>query len=161
LSKSLQRRSATAKSIVWHSEICAIQDIETFGQQLQVYPFSNSEPSTQTQIERSEVKPASRISSDAGRSIVVVCIEVTITSQQHVERQTRSVREDVTKLKALQRPLETAAFRLLRRLERTTNNQAVSLIVVRQAPIVSNVETILNTREEKVAGVIDRLRKRI
>jgi len=81
-------------------------------------------------FERSEVKPASRISPHSDRPIVVVCIEVTITSEQHVERQSRCVGEDVTKLEPTQRTLEGVSPALSRGFERTTDHQTMSLIVV-------------------------------
>src|ERR1044072_3108285 len=37
----------------------------------------------------------------------------------------------------------------------------MTLIVVRQAAIVANVEVVLNTREEEVAGIVNRLREGI
>jgi hypothetical protein len=97
--ESLRRLSKTrtgCKRIDRHSEIGAIQNVETFREKLQVDSLGKFEPPTQTQVERGEVKPTPGVSSHAHRPIVSIRIEVTIISQQHVERQTRSVGEDVT-----------------------------------------------------------------
>src|ERR1041384_120746 len=157
--KSLSRQSKTrprAKRIDRHCEIRAIQNIETLREKLQVNSFCKLESSTDTQIERGVVKTTSSISTDADWTIVVVTIEVTILSQQHVERQTRSVGEDVTELEATKRPLKSSGLSFLWRLDRATHNQAMPLVVVRQTTIVADVEVVLNGREEEVAGVVDR-----
>src|SRR5262245_14613609 len=60
-SKRRQRRHACAKRIVRNAEIRAIQNIEAFRQQLQIDSFRQVELTTQTQIERSEIKSATRI----------------------------------------------------------------------------------------------------
>src|ERR1044072_3780073 len=162
--ESLSRYSKTrtgAECIDRHSEICAIQNVETFREKLKINSLRKFEPSAHTQIKRSVVKTSSSVSSHTDGTIVVITVEVTILSEQHVKRQTRSVGKDVTELKTTQRPLESIRLSLLRRLDRTTHDETVALIVVRQAAIVANVEVVLNVREEEADGVVDRFRERI
>ena len=121
-----------------------IQDIEGFGQQLQVDSLRQPEPSTQTEIKRGEVKPTSRIAPDADRTIVAVRVEVAIVSHQHVERQTRRISEYVTHLKTAQKALEPGGFAVWWHFERAAYHETMALVVVGQAAIVVYVEVVLH-----------------
>src|SRR6185295_19343037 len=110
LPKPRQRLDARAERVVRHSQIRMVQDIEAFSQQLQVDSLRQLDLSTKTQIQRGEIKPPPRIAPNANGPIVEVRIEVAIASQQHVERQTRRVREYVTHLKTTQEALEPRGF---------------------------------------------------
>ena len=115
-----------------------------------------TKPATHAQIKRREIKSASCISPNTERPIVVVSVEITIVSEQHVERQTGTVSENVSELKTSQRTRETVGFALLRRFERATHYEAMTLIVIRETTIISDVEIVLHAREKEVAGIVDR-----
>src|SRR5687768_12020345 len=76
LSERWQRIRACTESVIRHSEIRAIKNIEAFGHNLQIHSFTQTEPPAQTQIERSEIKSASGISTNTCRAVVVVSVEV-------------------------------------------------------------------------------------
>src|ERR1700754_2558765 len=78
LPKRRQRRDARTERVIRHAEIRPIQNIEAFREKLHVDSFRELESPAHTQVERSEVEPASGVSSHTHGTIVVVGIEVTI-----------------------------------------------------------------------------------
>jgi len=98
LSKPRQRLDAGTERIIRYSQIRAIQNVKSFSQQLQIDALRQLEPSTQTQIQRSEVKAAPGISSHTYRPIIVVSVKVAIASEQNIEWESLRISKDVANL---------------------------------------------------------------
>jgi hypothetical protein len=138
LSKRRQRRRARAESVIRHAKIGVVENIETFREKLQVNSLGQTKTAAPTQIKRSKIKSSTRISSNTDRTIVVVCVEVAITSEQHVERQRRSVSKDVAKLKTARQPLEAGVeFYLLLRVAGPDNELGASRFAPSSTPTLN------------------------
>src|SRR4030095_1503324 len=102
-----QRSAARSECAVRNCKVCTIQQIEPFDKRLDRYVIVEFEAAAQAQIERSEIKASSRVATDASRTIVVVCVKVSIVACHDVEWQARSVRKDIAQLEASQESLIT------------------------------------------------------
>src|SRR5262249_34363718 len=137
-------------------KIRPIQDVEGFRNDLALEMISDAKRSTHSHVQRGEVKASPGISRNTCGTIIEVRVEVAIRPRLNVERQRRRIAEDVTQRKSSQRLQR--AFGAVRCFKGPAHREALSLIVVRQSAIVSQVKIILRRREKEVARVVERLR---
>ena len=117
LAERCNRRRSWPEGVVRHAEVRAVEKIKAFSQNIQTNTLGDTEATTEAHIKRSKVKASASIASYTPRSIIIVCVEVTITAQQNIEGQSGSVRKYVTQLKTVQGTNQTLFLALLRCLE--------------------------------------------
>src|SRR6478672_1324270 len=86
LSKCRQRVNARTEGVVRNAQVGTIQHVETFGDEHQICFFSYQYLLAQTQIQRCVVETATSIPAETRGPIIVIRVEVTIVSHEHVKR---------------------------------------------------------------------------